>query len=547
MMSRTCRILSLALLLGILAAGNARAQGYTEDFDGAAAPTDWTLTAPAGGVGWAFDNTPVAMPGGSTFGASLRSLNYNDGVDYDNGAANSGSATSPGLIVTGSPVTVTWQCNWSCETGGTFDQRFMEVIDPALGTAMVGGSFQVFDGAAGAQDCALSGTFHSHTIDITSVLGAATGFRVRFRFNSVDSLFNASPGWFVDSLSVAGACVDSTPPSTPTLLLPTDGSIIPSPPAVTLTWSDSTDTASCVGSGIAGYVVELDDTNPLVLPYVFSATPAVATASAGVLPPGTYFWRVRAVDLAGNVSADSAIFSFTAEPPLAPLAPDGLFVNESVDGAQSGEAGFVDPVIDEQPKFSAVYRDANVTDNANVLRYQISLDPTFTVVLSDSGDVGFSPSIAKDSRCQDLDCPITLDRDTVYYWRIRFTDVGGLVGPFSTPQSFRIGDDFEFGVRKGSTHHGRRCYVATAAFGGETGGVEGLSSFREGVVERSGAGRVFSRWYATTGAPLSTLVTPGPATAGIRALSIPAAHPMAAAALAGFLALALAAAALRRL
>lgn len=543
-MSRTLRVLSLALLVSAALMGRAHAQGYTEDFDGAAAPTNWTLTAPVGGVGWAFDNSPVAMPGGSTFGASLRSLNYNDGVDFDNGFANTGNATSPTLVVTGSPVTVSWQCNWSSEASSSFDQRFLEVINPGPGTVMAGGTFQVFDGAVGALDCALSGTFHAHTIDITSVLGTATSFRVRFRFNSVDAAGNTGGGWFVDSLAVVGACIDTTPPTIPTLLTPADGGIVSSPPAVTLIWSDSTDTSTCGPGVVAGYVVELDDTTPPVLPYVFSATPAVATVSAGVLAPGTYYWRVRAVDLAGNVSADSAIFSFTAEAPAAPLAPDGLFVNESGDGAQAGDPGFVDPVTDQQPEFSAVYRDGNTSDSANVLRYQVSLDPTFTVVLSDSGDVGFSPSIAKDGRCQDLACPIVLDRNTVYYWRIRFTDVGGLAGPFSTPQSFRIGDDFEFGVRHGSSHHGRRCYVATAAFGGVSAEVEGLASFRQGVVERSGAGRVFSRWYATTGAPISSLVTSGQ---GIRGLSIPAAHPMATAALAGLLALAIAGAALRRL
>ncbi len=543
-MSRTLRVLSLALLFGVLAAGNAQAQGYTEDFDGVAPPTNWTLSAPVGGVGWAFDNTPVAMPGGSTFGASLRSLNFNDGVDFANGLTVTGNATTATLIVTGSPVTISWQCNWAAEAGSTFDQRFLEVINPGLGTVMAGGSFQVFDTAPAPRTCGASGVFHSHTVDITSVLGAATSFQIRFRFNSVDATINTGGGWFVDSLSVVGACLDTTPPTIPTLLTPADAAVVISPPAVTLTWSDSTDTATCGPGGVAGYVVELDDTNPLVLPYVFSASPAVATVSAGVLAPGTYYWRVRSVDIWGNVSADSAIFSFTAEAPAAPLAPDGLFVNETGDGAQAGDPGFVDPVTDQQPEFSAIYRDANTSDSANVLRYQISLDPTFTVVLSDSGDVGFSPSIAKDTRCPDLACPIVLDRNTVYYWRIRFTDVGGLVGPFSSPQSFRIGDDFEFGVRHGSSHHGRRCYVATAAFGGESAEVERLASFRQGVVERSGAGRVFSRWYATTGAPISSLVTAGQ---GVRGLSIPAAHPMATAALAALLALAIAGAALRRL
>lgn len=499
---------SLALFL-LAAASSGFSQGFTEDFDGTTPPSNWTLSAPVpspGGVGWDFDNTPVGMPGGSTFGASLRSLNYNDGVDFSNGLANSGSATSPVLVVTGSPVTITWQCNYNTELGSTFDQRFMEVIDPAFGTVMAGGSYQVFNTAPAPRTCGGIGVFHSHTVDITGVLGAATNFQIRFRFNSVDSVANGGQGWFVDSLSVTGACADTLPPTTPASLTPADGAIVISPPAVTLAWAASTDTSSCGPSGIAYYVVELDDVNPPVAPYVFTASPAVTSVSAGVLAPGTYYWRVRAVDVAGLVSPDSAIFTLVVEAPAPPGDADGLHVNTSARGAQTGDPGFVDPVIDETPNFSAIYRDPNTFDTAVGLRFQVSADPLFATIVADSGSVAITPNVPKDSRCPDLSCPVDLQRDTVYYWRIQFTDSGGLTGPFSPAQSFRIGDDFEFGVRNGSSHHGRRCFVATAAFGADSPVTSGLASFRRESLERTGAGSILSRWYATAGAALSMLV-----------------------------------------
>jgi hypothetical protein len=107
--------------------------------------------------------------------------------------------------------------------------------------------------------------------------------------------------------------------------------------------------------------------------------------------------------------------------------------------------------------------------------------------------------------------PTDLLRDTIYFWRCQFTDVGGLTGPFSAAQSFRIGDDFEFGVRRGSSHHGRNCFVATAAYGAESHEVSTLKSFRKEVLESAGAGRLFSRWYAANGSAIADAASSTPA------------------------------------
>ncbi|MEK7470055.1 MAG: hypothetical protein AAB074_22025 [Planctomycetota bacterium] len=546
----------LALALVLVAAVGASAQAplpFTETFDaGAGLPVGWTETHTSVSVPpvqWSVDATPAGLvgpgPDGPTFGGSVGSLNYNDGTNFAGTGSNSGNVTSPEIstVGAGGTIVVTFRCNYQTETtAGTFDVRQMQVLNGATLAVISTFNFQT-TGVPVPQTCAAMGTYHAHTLSVP--IGVVPTVRIRYLFNTVDGVGNAFDGWFVDSLGVT--CPDAIAPTVPTLLTPADASIV-SAGAVPLDWTDSTDTTSCGAGTIANYVVEVDITNPPVAPFSFTASPTVSTVITTPLPVGVYFWRVRAVDAAGNVSANSTVFSFTIEPPFPPVA-DSLFVNESTAGAQTGRSGFVDPVIDESPNFSAIYNDPNTIDFAIGLRFQIAADPTFLVLDFDSGPLGIAPFLAQGERTPDLTIGINLLRDTVYYWRIQFTDLGGLTGAFSTAQSFRIGDSFEFGVRGGSTHHGRRCYVSTAAFEGPSPQVEGLMKWREGSLEASSAGQVASRWYGTAGAACSNAArrAPGAARVGLAPLATAAGHPGASAALAAIAFALLLVAAARRL
>jgi len=503
-------------------------QSYSENFDGVTPPTDWTLAAPVGGVGWAFDATSATAPGGPTF-SGTRSLNYNNGIDFANGATNSGTADSPTLTVIATPVTVTFQCNWDTEFGSTWDQKWMEVINPTTGVALAGGSFQVYDLAPAPRTCPGSGVWHSHTIDITAALAGATAFRIRFRLNTIDSAANWGAGWFVDNLSVTNACADTLPPTSPLLLSPPDAGYAVSPPGVVLDWSDSTDTSSCGPSGIAGYIVEVDTTNPPVAPFSFSANPVVSTATTTVLAPGVYFWQVRAVDVGGLQSANSTVWSFTVEAPLAPVAADTLFVNETAVGAQLGRSGFVSPVIDLEPSFSAIYRDGNTFDSAAGVEFQVADDPAFALasLVYSSPILSLVPALPVNTRCPDMVIPLELRRDSTYFWRCRFTDSGGLLGVWSASQSFQTGDDYDFGARPGSKNHSKKCFVATAAWGGVTPEVSGLMAFRSGVLEPTAVGRAFSRSYRAIGPSMASAIDGEP---GIRPIARAGLAPLAAAA-----------------
>ncbi|MCE9583392.1 MAG: hypothetical protein K8T20_12975 [Planctomycetes bacterium] len=498
---------------------------YAENFDGVGVPAGWTIDPPTFGVGWGVDYDAACDPVGDGFGGpgtdgprvgtSGGSLNYNNGVDYVavdpvlGPITNSGTALSPVIDISGlgGTVLVSWQNNF--DTGdymagsSGFDTPFFELTDAAgvtiPGTAMRVGD-QSYDAAFYPIDAGTMGTRKLIVVDCSAAIATAgvSLIRVSFRFDTVDGSDNTHDGWFIDDLQVSCGIPDLTAPSpTPTLLSPADTSLVATP--VVLDWTDSTDTSPC-GPTTPSYDLFLDTVNP---PVVLFASPPASTFTTPVLAPGTWFWQVRARDAGGNTTALSTVFSFTVEPPLPPLPPDSLFVNESAQTAQSGNPGFVDPVIDETPAFSAIYRDGNTNDSAIAYQFQVSTDSTFALVDFDSGTFGISPPLPKDTRCADLTVNVNLLRDTVYFWRIRFTDTAGATGPFSSAQSFRTGDDFDFGVRTGSTHHARRCYVATAMFGSDSGVVASLSAWRSGVLEKSAAGSLFSRGYATLGAPVA--------------------------------------------
>src|SRR5688572_27718103 len=116
--------IAIAIALAASLPGVALAQ-FTTSFD--PAPADWSLDAPVGGVGWAFDATPSTFPSGPS--RSGLSLNYNNGVDY--AGTNRGTVTSPAISLSGisNPVLRFWS-NYNTETRGTAtDRRFVEILD----------------------------------------------------------------------------------------------------------------------------------------------------------------------------------------------------------------------------------------------------------------------------------------------------------------------------------------------------------------------------------------------------------------------------------
>ncbi len=121
--------------------------------------------------------------------------------DYDNGAANSGSLTSPAINIPAS-ASVAGLSFWSwyeTETDGTsWDQRWVQIST---------------DGGATFQDLVqLSGdpmqTWLKHTLDLSPYIGSQV--HLRFYFDTLDDIMNDYRGWYIDDVAIIA---DDVPPS----------------------------------------------------------------------------------------------------------------------------------------------------------------------------------------------------------------------------------------------------------------------------------------------------------------------------------------------
>ncbi|MCG8462306.1 MAG: hypothetical protein MI919_38975, partial [Holophagales bacterium] len=124
------------------------------------------------------------------------------------------------------------------------------------------------------------------------------------------------------------------------------------------------------------------------------------------LPEGRIFWRVAAIDLAGNQGPYSTIDDFVVDvtPPAVPtLTPV-----------------FPDPTIDPTPTLTW-----SAEPEAVAYRIQISTDPAFTTTLADASTAGTSYT------------PSSLT-DGTYYWRVASRDEVSNDSAFSATQTFDV-------------------------------------------------------------------------------------------------------------
>jgi hypothetical protein len=125
--------------------------------------------------------------------------------------------------------------------------------------------------------------------------------------------------------------IDTTPPTAPSNLQAS----ATSPTQINLTWNASTDNVA-----VTGYRVERC-AGSTCSNFVQIATPTTTTHSdTGLSASAVYRYRVRATDLAGNLSSYSSIVSVTTQaPPLAPVAtvtitpttPTSLEINKTLE------------------------------------------------------------------------------------------------------------------------------------------------------------------------------------------------------------------------
>lgn len=167
-------------------------EGPTWDFDSGL--QGWTVTATSATVTWDADGAPSPVAGQEAASVSgPNSLNYNDDVDFYDGARNSGQATSPAMDLSpfASPE-LSFECNHETEGGSSFDQRRVQVSSDDFATTLLN---VLLDG----NSCGAMGTWHSHTFALDPAWGTV---RLRFSFDTIDSVSNGFDGWFVDDVSM---------------------------------------------------------------------------------------------------------------------------------------------------------------------------------------------------------------------------------------------------------------------------------------------------------------------------------------------------------
>jgi len=210
---------------------------------------------------------------------------------------------------------------------------------------------------------------------------------------------------------------DNTPPSTPSLVSPTNGANITdnTPP---LDWSEVSDP-----SGVTYDVSIARDAGfvSIVLQKTGLTASTYELTQAEALAAGTYYWRARAVDGAGNVGSWSENWSFTVS--TAPSPPG-------------------DNTPPPTPSLFSPTNGANITDNTPLLDWSNVSDPSgVTYDLSIAGDAGFASIILQKTGLMVSNYELTLAEALAagtYYWRVRAVDGAGNVGSWSENWSFTV-------------------------------------------------------------------------------------------------------------
>lgn len=116
--------------------------------------------------------------------------------NYSTGARNAADLISPSVSLAGRfpPFSVGFNYLLFVEGGG-FDPAFVD-ISTNNGTTWT----QILSKANLIND----NQWHNVSTDVTSVVGAATSVRLRFRFDTIDNIANSTTGWHVDDIAVCG-------------------------------------------------------------------------------------------------------------------------------------------------------------------------------------------------------------------------------------------------------------------------------------------------------------------------------------------------------
>ena len=197
--------------------------------------------------------------------------------------------------------------------------------------------------------------------------------------------------------------VDTLPPASPALSSPANNGVFRGTPS--FAWKAAADGKL--------YQFQIDDSPEFDnAPFTSPASSERTYALAESLSQGSYYWRVRSADAAGNWGdwADCGVYTFTILPeiPSAPIL------------SSPGTKSFIN---DNTPDF-------NWESVENAYQYQIQIDSNKKFTNSDKQDVTLSPG-------ENLYTADLLP-DGKYYWRVRALNNNLEMGPWSKSWYFTV-------------------------------------------------------------------------------------------------------------
>ncbi len=283
---------------------------------------------------------------------------------------------------------------------------------------------------------------------LTTAAGSTITSSTGNRYFQYRTIFTSSDESVSSNLSVVTLdYVQNTAPATPTLDAPTDtatNQILSTVLKTTATDADSDylryKIELCTNVGMTTNCQTFDQTvsqtgwsgqNTQTNTAYTSGTQATYTIQTPLSVSTTYYWRSYAIDPGGlNTwsSTQGTPYSFTTT--AAPTAPTVPYA----EGTTNPTA-----VADLTPEFSAVHNDPN-SDAANYYEIEVNTQSDFGgTVMWDTGAVSMT-NVASGARSADVSYAGTAlsFNGSTYYWRIRFTDVNGVVGAWSATQNFTM-------------------------------------------------------------------------------------------------------------
>jgi parallel beta-helix repeat protein len=234
-----------------------------------------------------------------------------------------------------------------------------------------------------------------------------------YAVSSFGSLADGTYYWRVRAVDGAGNAsawttswafkLDNTLPSMPVHLSPTSWKQVNS--SATLDWSDVSDP-----SGVTYQIRLYNSSWSLVKEKTGLTSSACAMSSFGSLADGTYYWRVRAVDGAGNASAWTTSWAFKLDNTL-PSVPVHL-----------------SPTSWKKINSSATLDWSDVSDASGVT-YQIRLyNSSWALVKDKSGLTSSAYAVGSFG---------SLANGT-YYWKVRAVDGAGNASAWTTSWAFKL-------------------------------------------------------------------------------------------------------------